>query len=51
MGERSGLPAKSCPDARREFVHARSRMLPHVLQHVDQIIVGIDVVQPLSPVQ
>lgn len=33
------------PHKRRKFVHARSRMLAHALQHVDQIIVGFDIVQ------
>jgi hypothetical protein len=33
------------PHPRREFMHARSRMLTHALQHIDQVIVGIDVMQ------
>lgn len=33
------------PHAGREFMRARRRMLSHALQHVDQIIVGIDIVQ------
>jgi len=36
---------KLFPSLRRELVHARCQMLAHVLQHVDQIIVQIDLVQ------
>ncbi len=33
------------PHSRREFMHARRRVLAHALQHVDQTVIGIDVVQ------
>ena len=33
------------PPAWREFSHTRGRVLPHTLQHVDQLGVGIDAVQ------
>jgi hypothetical protein len=34
------------PQPRGEFVDAAGRVLAHTLQDIDQIIVGIDLVQP-----
>ena len=34
------------PQARRELEHATGRMLADTLHHIDEIGVGVDIVQP-----